>query len=108
MPDTSVVNGGRKQKMLFKCSSRDAAPLILSGDAPELGQWDPSAGIALHSQPRQQGGFEWTCQAELPLGHTIEYKFVQKTDHGMRWESGYNRRFTVIPGMQSLDADFRE
>lgn len=108
MTENSVTSGGRKQKIVFKCITRDPAPLVLSGDAEELGKWSLSAALPLQLQPRPQGGFEWIAQIELSAGHTIEYKFVQKTNGGTRWESGNNRRFTVIPGIHTLDADFRE
>ncbi|HZL36797.1 MAG TPA: carbohydrate-binding module family 20 domain-containing protein [Tepidisphaeraceae bacterium] len=106
--ESSVTGGGRKQKIVFKCATADAAPVVVVGDAPELGAWDLSAALVLISQPCSQGGFDWIGQAELSLGHTIEYKFVKMNGQNARWESGNNRRFTVIPVLHALDADFRE
>ena len=108
MTESSLSTGTRKQKVLFRCVTNDHWPVVLSGDAPELGNWELSAALATRPQPRPRGGFEWTAQIELPLGHTIEYKFVKKAEHGPRWESGNNHRITVIPGLHTLDTDFRE
>ena len=106
MTESSLTTGTRKQRVLFKCITRDASPVVLSGDLPELGKWDLAEALATHSQARPQGGFEWSAQIELPLGHTIEYKFVKKTDHGPRWESGNNHRITVIPGASHAGRGF--
>ena len=108
MTESSLTTGTRKQKLLFKCITRDALPVVLSGDTSELGNWNIAAALPTHAQPRPQGGFESTATIELPLGHTIEYKFVKKTDNGPRWESGSNHRITIIPGLHTLDADFRD
>ena len=103
-----LTTGTRKQKLFFKCTTHDHWPVLISGDAPELGAWNLSAAVVMQSNPRPHGRFEWHAQAELPLGLTIEYKFVQKSDHGPRWESGSNHRFTVIPDLHTLERDFRE
>ena len=108
MMESSVTGGGRKQKIVFKCATADASPVVVAGDAPELGAWDLSAALALQSQPRPQGGFDWIGQAELSLGLTVEYKFVKLNGQNARWESGNNRRFTVVPALHTLDADFCE
>ena len=108
MTETSVATGTRRQKILFKCTTHDRWPVVISGDVPELGNWKLGEALATYCQPKLQGGFEWTAQLELPLGLTVEYKFVKKTDHGPQWESGNNRRITVIPPLHTVDADFRE
>jgi hypothetical protein len=108
MTESSLTTGTRRQRVLFKCITRDPFPVMVSGDSPELGKWDLAEALATHSQQRPQGGFESIGQIELPLGHTIEYKYVKKTGNGPRWESGNNHRITVIPGLHTLDSDFRE
>lgn len=108
MNESSVTTGARKQKMIFKCVSHDRLPIVVAGDSIELGHWDLSRALAMQTQPLAQGGCESTAHIELPLGHTIEYKFVKQTEHGPRWEVGNNRRITVIPGLQRLDEDFRD
>ena len=108
MPEASYSIGTGKQKILFKCITQDQSPIILTGNVPELGEWNLADSVSLYSNPRPNGGFEWTAQAELPLGRTLEYKFVRKTDSGFRWESGNNHRITVIPALGTLDSDFRE
>ncbi len=108
MNEASLSTGTRKQKLFFKCVSHDQTPMVIVGSVPELGNWTVSEAVIMHSTPRPQGGYEWAGQAELPLGQTVEFKFLKKTEHGDRWESGNNRRITVIPGLSTLDADFQE
>ena len=108
MTESSLSTGTQKLKLLFKCVTHDQWPVVLSGDAPELGEWNLSAALPMQSRAVPQGGYEATTQIELPLGRTVEYKFVKKTDHGPRWEAGNNHRITVIPALHTLDGDFRE
>jgi hypothetical protein len=108
MTESSLSIGTRKQKIRFKCVTNDQRPLRLSGNIAELGSWNLAESVAMDAYPRTQGGFEWTAQAELPLGQTVEYKFVKNGDQGPHWESGNNHRITVIPGLHTLDSDFQE
>jgi len=108
MTQASVTNGSQRQKIMFKCTSSDQSPLLVIGDVPELGNWDTGQAIEMQCQTSLQGSCEWTAVAEIPLGTTIEYKFIKKTDSGIRWESGSNHRHTVIPGNYTLTDTFRE
>jgi hypothetical protein len=108
MTQTSLITGVNKLKVLFKCATHDNSPIVVSGDVPELGNWNLADALPTQPQPCAQGGFEYIAQIELPLGHTIEYKFVKTGNGGPRWESGNNHRITVIPGLHTLNSDFRE
>ena len=108
MTESSLSIGTHKQKVRFKCVSSDNHPLRLSGNIEELGAWNAAASLPMDAYSLPQGGFEWTAQTELPLGQTVEYKFIKQEEHGPRWESGCNHRITVIPGLHTLDSDFRE
>ncbi|HWE02193.1 MAG TPA: carbohydrate-binding module family 20 domain-containing protein [Tepidisphaeraceae bacterium] len=108
MTETSLSIGTRKQKIRFKCITSDELPLRLSGNVAELGDWVLAESIAMDAYALPQGGYEWTAQAELPLGQTVEYKFVKQYEDGPHWESGNNHRITVIPGLHTLDSDFQE
>lgn len=108
MAESTLSTGTQKQKVLFKCSTNDLSPVVIAGDAPELGEWSLGGAAIMQRQPGQNGGWDWSAQIELPLGHTVEYKFVRKSDRGPRWESGINHRITIIPGLSTLNEDFRE
>jgi alpha-amylase len=108
MTDASVSNGTQRQKLMFKCTSNDLNPMLVIGDTAELGSWDAGRALEMQCQSFPQGGSEWTAIAELPLGTTFEYKFIKKTDQGVRWESGFNHRHTVIPGTYTITDAFRE
>lgn len=96
------------QKLTFKCSTSDHSPVILVGDSPEMGAWNLDRGIPLQPSDGGQSHVEWSATVELQIGHTIEYKFVKKTDRGPIWENGYNRRYTVIQGQHTLSDVFRQ
>ena len=108
MTESTLTTGTQKQKVLFRCATHDAAPMSLCGSAPELGHWDPGAAVTMLAQPGLRGDWDWCAQIELPLGQTVEYKFVKKTNGAARWESGSNHRITIIPGLSGLSEDFRE
>lgn len=81
--------------------------LVLVGDAPELGSWNPQNGVRLDapSWPR------WTGRASLRPGARVQYKLVLlHPDGSVTWETGENRA-AVIPTDASesfaLGGDFR-
>ena len=82
--------------------------LVLVGDAPELGSWDPAAGVVLDgaSWPR------WTGNVALPAGARIRYKLViRRADGSVEWERGADRErvLPTDPGVtgDELDDAFR-
>ena len=72
-----------------------------------MGSWSIDAALPMQSQDTQPQGQDWTVQVHLQHGVTVEYKFIKKTDHGIIWENGENRRFTVIPGAHTIYDTFR-
>lgn len=67
--------------------------LVLVGDHPELGQWNPHQGVRLsgHDWPT------WRASVELPIGAELEYKLVLLSADGrVEWEPGENYR-TIAP-----------
>ena len=67
------------------------ASLVLVGAGPELGNWDPAAGI---EASRTDDGFRATTS--LPAGHVLEYKFVVRgSDGSLTWEDRPNRYLLV-------------
>ncbi|MET7418670.1 carbohydrate-binding module family 20 domain-containing protein [Dactylosporangium sp. NPDC005555] len=66
--------------------------LVLVGNAPALGAWNPAAGVRLSSATYPQ----WTAQVRVPAGTAIEYKYVKLAADGtVIWESRPNRTATV-------------
>ena len=67
------------------------AVVVLVGAGPELGNWDPEAGLAT-----TRDGDRWVANAELPVGHVLEYKFVVRgSDGSVTWEDRGNRYLLV-------------
>jgi phosphatidylserine/phosphatidylglycerophosphate/cardiolipin synthase-like enzyme len=68
--------------------------VVVTGNCPELGDWDPAKGKELRTSddvfPR------WSASVAVPAGHVLEYKFVVvKSDGYVAWEEGANHSFTV-------------
>ena len=76
-------------RIVFTCNStnpNEKAKLV--GSLPILGNWIPSKGIDLLTDPTSYP--EWTATIFLPARSTVEYKYViVKSDTGelVRWES---------------------
>jgi phosphatidylserine/phosphatidylglycerophosphate/cardiolipin synthase-like enzyme len=67
--------------------------VVLVGDIPELGAWQPSEGVVLDPA----GWPWWTATVDLPAGTHFAYKAVVTGPLGTRWEHGENRDHTVDP-----------
>ena len=66
--------------------------VFVVGDAPALGSWDPTKGVAL--APTQYPN--WTGLVTLPQGLAVNYKFVIIDGAGnVTWEPGSNHSLTV-------------
>ncbi len=81
--------------------------VVLVGDAPELGAWDPARGLRLDGS----GWPRWRGRVALRPGARVQYKLViLHPDGSVTWETGANRA-AVIPTDASeafsLGGDFR-
>ncbi|MEV7276667.1 carbohydrate-binding module family 20 domain-containing protein [Streptomyces sp. NPDC093111] len=79
--------------------------IYVTGDRPELGNWDPAAAIKLDPAAYPV----WKLAATLPAGTAFAYKYVRKDAAGnVTWESGANRTATVpAAGRTVLNDTFR-
>jgi len=68
--------------------------LYVAGDIPELGDWDPAAGVELDPS----GWPWWTATVDIPSGTHFEYKLLLTGAAGTSWEQGDNRSHTADPG----------
>ncbi|GLC40970.1 hypothetical protein PLESTB_000961400 [Pleodorina starrii] len=72
--------------------------LLLVGSAPELGSWDAKQALEL-----QWGeGDNWTTSAALPVGASVEYKYIVKRKEGLDWCPGQNKSVT-LPSAVSVE-----
>jgi len=66
--------------------------IVLVGDVPELGSWDPARGVELQGDDYPT----WTASVLLPPGAAVEYKYVRRSGDGQaEWELGHNRAVSV-------------
>ncbi|HEX4124642.1 MAG TPA: carbohydrate-binding module family 20 domain-containing protein [Tepidisphaeraceae bacterium] len=97
---------GTGELIVFKCTSFDRLPVLLLGGPAELGAWHAEKAVPM--QPSGSGPkLEWSASVMMPLGQTFEFKFIKRGETGIIWESGSNRRFTVISGHHTLSDSFR-
>lgn len=76
--------------------------IYLVGNIPELGNWDPNLATEAFHNPEYP---YWFLPVSVPVGKTIEFKFIKKDEYGnVQWESGPNRILTT-PN-QSYDVKF--
>ncbi len=82
--------------------TRFGETLVLVGDLPELGAWDPAAGVALDPTdwPR------WRARVTLPAGVRFRWKLVTRGPDGDRWEQG-DDRLTQMPRDGELEVRWR-
>ncbi|GAA3337578.1 hypothetical protein GCM10020358_14360 [Amorphoplanes nipponensis] len=67
--------------------------VLVVGDVPALGGWDPARGLALDAS----GYPVWSGGTGLPPGTAVAYKYVlRNSDGSVTWEGGANRT-TVTP-----------
>ncbi|KAK6290617.1 hypothetical protein POUND7_002158 [Theobroma cacao] len=63
---------------------------FIVGDHPMLGIWDPESAIPLNWLK----GHVWTVELDIPVGKSIQFKFVLKTSTGnLLWQPGPDRIF---------------
>ena len=66
--------------------------VVVVGDAPELGAWDPQRGLRLDPSAWPS----WRAEVSLRAGSRVQYKLVVLgADGSVRWESGANRALVV-------------
>ena len=78
--------------------------LVVVGDAPELGAWDPAAGVRLDGA----GWPRWTGRVTVPAGARLRYKLViVRADGRVEWEAGADREVVVPtdPGLSIAEVD---
>ncbi|XWS55544.1 hypothetical protein CRYUN_Cryun09bG0009200 [Craigia yunnanensis] len=63
---------------------------FIVGDHPMLGLWDPESAIPL----TWSEGHVWTVELDIPVGISIQFKFILKTSTGnLLWQPGPDRIF---------------
>lgn len=77
--------------------SGSADQVLVVGNVPELGSWDPAHGLAMDGNSGYgPSNVDWKALGYLPPSTTIEYKYVKVLADGtVVWESGGNRTLTT-------------
>lgn len=83
--------GKTRTPLIFRCFTTDAWPVLVAGNLPELGSWDPACAPPLTLVAADGGRQEWVRHVQVPKGAAIAFKFVKRTDKGPLWETGENR-----------------
>jgi hypothetical protein len=89
------------------CYTFSPLPVLLVGDTPQLGNWEPLRGLPLQFTGSLRGREQWQGTVELQPGQTIEFKFVHQGVVGPEWELGANRTYIAESATGFLDSYFR-
>jgi hypothetical protein len=89
------------------CYTFSSSPVLLVGNTPLLGNWDPQRGLPLQFTGSLRGREQWQATVELQPGQTIEFKFVHNGAGGPEWEIGDNRTYTADAPTGLLEMYFR-
>ncbi|MGA4956204.1 CBM20 domain-containing protein [Streptomyces lavendulocolor] len=75
-------------------ATTEGETLLVSGNAPQLGAWDPAKAVPLGTTASSYP--HWTTSVQLPVGLTVQYKYLKRSPSGVvTWESTPNRTLTV-------------
>lgn len=76
--------------------------VLLVGDTPNLGDWDPHHSVALEAGATDKlGRTRWSTKLSLPLNASLEFKYIlvnASEPEAMTWEGGMNRLCSVHYG----------
>lgn len=78
--------------------AESGAMVVMVGNLSVLGEWVPDQGVIL-----EEDGEHWTASIQVPLGSTLEFKFVCMGDASSLWEGGPNRSLAIAPGTRTLE-----
>jgi hypothetical protein len=74
--------------------------VVLVGDAPELGAWDPAAGVGCDPSAWPT----WTASVRLAAGVRVRFKAaVRHPDGSVSWEAGDDRTLRAPTGVAMAD-----
>ena len=84
--------------------------VLMVGSGQRFREWDMDSAIALRrdGNPMRRGW--WSAEVSLPIGDTVEYKFVLRRRSGLlEWEEGPNRQMVVPDALShSLSCRYAE
>ncbi|CAJ1333330.1 unnamed protein product [Effrenium voratum] len=88
-----MADAGQQLRFSVVSFAGPGVPLAVVGSCPSLGQWDPQKAVVMqprHGDMRLQSepDFHWAdifCP-EVLAGEKVEYKFLEKHGHGVKWE----------------------
>ena len=89
------------------CFSFSPFPVLLAGNIPQLGNWDPQHALQLEFTGSLRGREKWQGSIQLEPGQRIEFKFIHVGADGFDWEIGANRTHIAQTGTGLIEAYFR-
>ncbi|KAJ5893616.1 hypothetical protein N7495_005307 [Penicillium taxi] len=97
---TGTCTSATELPVLFKelVSTSYGENIYLTGSTSELGDWNTGYAVPLSADNYTSSSPLWFTVVTLPVGTSIEYKFIKKTSSTTTWESDPNRSFTVPTG----------
>jgi hypothetical protein len=89
----NVLSGDQVQVIFHvNASTVSGENVYISGNIPELGNWDPTKATEAMLNPSYP---DWFLPVSVPKNTTFQFKFIKKNAAGtVIWEGGSNRSFT--------------
>lgn len=106
-PEEKPLPKLKDSEILYMLNAPTVGPsqgVVLTGNHKMLGNWNPNAGIKM--KPFRKGWWWVVLPSDCYLTHA-EHKFVvydKTTDAVIKWESGENRRFSLMFGNQMFSS----
>ena len=98
----SVASVGAKKAASIKFSVKTTTTygqnVYVSGNTPELGNWNPSLSLLLSSQTYPT----WTGSITVASGQTVQYKYIKKNGAKVQWLGGENLSLTPAATKENL------
>lgn len=98
----------KRRTLRFRCITYDPWPILVAGNRPHLGNWNPDAALPMRLEMETEGRREWVASLQRHNGQAFEFKFAAKADWGVLWESGANRVVTADNGSAEIAEPFRK
>lgn len=80
------ANSELRVQFSVDCHTQFGEVVLLVGNTPTLGEWDPTKAVVLGTNPEAYP--TWSATVTLPAGTALEFKYViKKQDGSFVWES---------------------
>eukprot|EP01117_Protostelium_nocturnum_P009559 TRINITY_DN3409_c0_g1_i1.p1 TRINITY_DN3409_c0_g1~~TRINITY_DN3409_c0_g1_i1.p1 ORF type:complete len:371 (+),score=130.36 TRINITY_DN3409_c0_g1_i1:244-1356(+) len=81
----------------YHSENDDQGFIYLSGNTPELGNWEVAKAIPLYQNFSEENNKGWSRSLDLPSDQQIEYKYIWKNGEKLKKWEGFSGSRSIIP-----------